>query len=114
MAAVRAYPLHELKGYPLGTFEESKSPAAVVHLIAEQFHSVRHQVVGRRTDIVDAERKVVVAVSPQICRVLASKEEGGELGNLEQRAADPIPVHGPSPTHRSPFGRLCSTGNAGS
>ena len=70
LAAVSVHPLHQLEGYPLGTFEESKLPADVVHLIAEQFHPVGHQVAGRRLDIVDAERKVVVAASPQIRRVL--------------------------------------------
>ena len=69
-AAISAHPLHQLKGDPLWPFEESKSPADVVHLVAEQFHPVGHEEFSRRTDIVDAECKVVVPVSPQIRRVL--------------------------------------------
>jgi hypothetical protein len=35
-----------------------------------RLHSVGHQVAGGRADIVDPECKVIVAPSPQICRVL--------------------------------------------
>ena len=70
LAAISVHPLHQFEGDALGTFEESKSPADVVHLVAEQFHPVGHEESGRRPDIVEAKRKVVVAVSPQIRRVL--------------------------------------------
>ena len=64
-------PLHQLERDPLGTFEESEPPADVVHLVAEHLHAVGDEFGGGRRDVVDAERKVVVAPSPQIRRVLA-------------------------------------------
>src|SRR5215510_13714757 len=63
-------PLHQLEGDPLGPFEKSKSPADVVHLVAEHLDSVGHQMAGGCPDIVDAERKMVIAPLPQIRRML--------------------------------------------
>ena len=55
---------------PSGTLEESEPPADVVHLVAEHGHPIAQQVGGDRLDVVDAERKVVVAPTPEIRGVL--------------------------------------------
>src|SRR5215469_13871350 len=54
LAALCVDPLHQLEGNPLGTFEESKPPTDVIHLIAQHVHPVGHQVAGHRGDIIDA------------------------------------------------------------
>src|SRR5262249_23948683 len=86
--AVRVDPLHQFEGDPLGPFEESDSPADVVHLIAEHLHAVGHQMAGGRADIVDAECNVVVAPSPPICRMLTGilRRAGIELEQLDLEA----------------------------
>jgi len=49
----------------LRAFEEPELPADVVHLLAQQRDAVGREVGRDGLDVVDAERKVVVAPAPQ-------------------------------------------------
>ena len=63
-------PLDELQGDGLRTLEEAELPADVVHLLAQQLHSVRDEASGRLFDVIHTEGEVVVAPAPQVRRGL--------------------------------------------